>query len=189
MQKQIASGEFHMRRSYADYRRLFNPVVEIKLPDTGFILDSGCGMGHACRELAQRDQEHLCVIGITITRTPTVYPVIYYDLEQPLTKRLKYTINACLDIYGAISYSCYPIRVIQNILDIMNKDGRIYIFCTFNGRLTDIHTLIYNTTGLLIDYFDDCRMVLIKTGSNVCLDDDRQNYKFYAGSMAVKDPN
>lgn len=183
------NGEFHMMRSYSDYRQLFSPVVDIKLPKSGFILDSGCGMGYACRELDLRDPHRLCVIGITVTRTPTVYPVIYYNLELPLVKRLMYSIDTCLDVYGGISYSCYPVKIIQNILDSMNKDGRIYIFCTFDGRLEDIYTLISHSKGIKVDYFDDCRMVIIKTKSTFNIPVHNQNHKFYAGKMAITSPN
>lgn len=187
MAKQIANGEFNMRRSFSDYRTLFSPI-SIILPDSGFILDSGCGMGYACRELEHRDPQKLCVIGITITRTPTVYPVIYYNMEEPLTKRLKYKINLCLDIYGAISYSCYPVKVIQNILDVTSEYGSIYIFCSFMGRLEDIHKLLHKVNNLIISYVDECRMVLIKGSINVKIPEKVQQHLFYAGKMAVTEP-
>jgi SAM-dependent methyltransferase len=180
--KEIDDGNFHMRRSFTDYKKLFDPL-SITVDDNGIILDSGCGMGFACREL-EKIYPDATVIGMTYTRYPSVHPVIFHNVELPLSNKLKYRLNYVLDIYGALSYSAYPIRVLDNILAMLATGGTIYIFSTFGGRLDGIYEEIDNLIKLDVEYYNNDRMIITKLGE-VRL--SSVNRKFYPKGEPVTD--
>lgn len=187
----IENGNFMMCRRWEEYNELLGPIT-VDFPKVGFVLDSGCGMGYACRDLSEFHPD-LTIVGITNTTYPTVYPVIRQNMEEPL--RLAYRVNLALDIYGAISYSCYPILVIYHILNTMPglEPGsepdrpKLYIYCTFDGRLNDIHHIITShQLGIEVDFWDGySRLVFVKTPLYLGIPEQIRLIKFYAKSYQV----
>uniref|UniRef100_A0A6C0J6M1 Methyltransferase domain-containing protein n=1 Tax=viral metagenome TaxID=1070528 RepID=A0A6C0J6M1_9ZZZZ len=128
-----------MTRNWISYKTILSPINPI-INENDIILDSGCGMSYACNDLALL-YPNTTVIGITLNEhtlqlsKPDNCKVIYHNMEH----KLKFKFTLCFDIYGAISYSYYPLRIIGNILDNMDVNNKIYIYCSFLGRIIDIH--------------------------------------------------
>lgn len=165
-----------MKRNYDDYIELFKPFT-IDIPK-GFVLDSGCGMGFACRDISDLHGDHTKVLGITLTESSSVHPIIFHNMVHPLP--LKFRLNLVIDVYGSLSYSSYPLLIIANIMEFLVKDGKIIIYCTFLGRLKDIHDVLEHIDGINSDHHDD-KLFITKTTDNMPV---IPSIYFYPASMA-----
>ncbi len=154
-----------MNRNLQEYRNLFAPI-DIIIPE-GIVLDSGCGLGYACRDI-NNFYGNTTAIGISMTSvmlssspssTSSTADIIFHDMEQSLP--LRYGINAAIDVYGALSYCCYPLKVLSNMLALLVPNGKIYVYCTFECRLNNIYELLRTSKALHVEFFDD-RMIIVK---------------------------
>jgi len=180
---EVKTGNFMMERTWDDYVECMKPVT-LHIPDKGRVLDSGCGIGRACRDLSNM-YPNLDVIGVNFTPfvsvTP-VYPSLMHNLENSLPFE---NVDMVIDIYGAISYSCYPIKVLNNIFKMIKDEGYIYIFSTFLGRLEGIFDIVDKVEGIGIDFWDgDRRLVLIKEHDFTGIDESLMAAQFYSASFS-----
>lgn len=181
IQNMVSKGLFQMSRDWDTYQKLF---AELVINETDrVILDSGCGLGYACQTI-KRLHPNMNVTGITMTSAENIkYPVIFHNMENELPSDLN-QINICIDVYGAIAYSCYPVRVIGNILDKMAFGGKIYIYCTFMGRLLDVRDILQQEEDAVsIISGDDCYLILKK--ENITLTEKSRNEAFYPVSFRI----